>query len=128
MSHVTHVTVSRFHSVTLSLCHGGLTPVPDTCTNMLTFCLLCAINAHFKHLCKIFYNNQHKMHQIQLTCTTLYTNKAICMGKLAKIPYFYCVQTTHPLSGFVKLGFSLGLGFSKCIYPKSYSQVDYMTL
>ena len=25
MSHVTHVTVSRCHSVTLSLCHGGLT-------------------------------------------------------------------------------------------------------
>ena len=30
MSHVTHVTVSRCHSVTLSLCHGGLTQPVQT--------------------------------------------------------------------------------------------------
>ena len=67
---------------------------------------------------------QHKIYQIQLTCTTLYNNEAIRKEKLAKIPYFYCLQTTHPLLGFMELGFSLGLGFGKCICPKIHAQVD----
>ena len=44
----------------------------------------------------------------------------ICIGKHVGDYSWYCLQTTHRLLGFMELGFSLGLGFGKCIYPKSY--------
>ena len=78
---------NRIHIV-VAVCAYEFSLLPETCTNTLTFCLLWAINVNFKHLCRIFYDVQHIIYQIQLTCTTLYHNEAICKGKLAKFPYF----------------------------------------